>query len=392
MPVILFDNSERQKLYPLTLTRAVSDIQTGIYTAKERWMILSQEEVYVFTAAYLQPLYGELPAGIHLFIDASVIADESLAEHIMSLKEGAAIFDSKGFIAGRFELTNKEQFLKEPDTFVTKIYQVQQVRRLNYAHDIFRENNINIKNDFLLAVKNKTTANISSTNKIIKGKNIFIEEGAQVEYAVLNATSGPVYIGKNATVMEGCLIRGPFTLGKNAVLKMGAKIYGATSIGNNCTAGGEIKNAVMHAYSNKAHDGYLGDSVIGSWCNLGAGTSNSNVKNTATEVMLWNESEKAFINVGNKCGVIMGDYSRTAINTSINTGTVAGVCCNIFGEGLSPKIIESFSWGMHQPKKYQLEKALRDINNWKKLKHQVLSDEEREVLTYIFAQLSKQQS
>ncbi|MGN6618196.1 MAG: putative sugar nucleotidyl transferase [Ilyomonas sp.] len=390
MAIILFDNNERQKLYPLTLTRAVADIQTGVYTFKERWQLLSNQSVYICTQPYLQCLYEAVPLGTHTWIDASaIINDERTVQQILSLNEGAAVFDSKGFIAAKLTIENIAEFLHSPDAFVSKIYQVQDVKRLKYLHEIFQHNHAAIERDFLLATKDKTSAKLSSTNNVLAAEKIFIEEDVQAEFVTINATTGPVYIAKNAVLMEGSLIRGPFVLGENAVLKMGSKIYGATTISHDCTCGGEIKNVVMHAYSNKAHEGYLGDSVIGSWCNLGAGTSNSNVKNTASNVKLWNDYENDFIKAGLKCGLIMGDYSRTAINTSVNTGTVAGVCCNIFGEGLSPKVIESFSWGMHPSEKYELEKALNDIDNWKKMKHQLLSNEEREVLQYIFEQFSK---
>lgn len=346
--------------------------------------------MHICTTPYLQSLYESVPPGSHIWIDASVIIhDERTIQQIVLLTEGAAVFDRKGFIAAKLTIKNIADFLDSPDAFVSKIYQVQDVKRLKYAHEIFQHNDTAIKKDFLLATKDKTSAKLSSTNNIIAPENIFIEEEVYAEFVTINASTGPVYIAKNAVLMEGSMIRGPFVLGENAILKMGSKIYGATTISNDCTCGGEIKNVVMHAYSNKAHDGYLGDSVIGSWCNLGAGTSNSNVKNTAANVKLWNDFEKRFMEIGLKCGLIMGDYSRTAINTSINTGTVAGVCCNIFGEGLSPKVIESFSWGMHQSKKYDFEKALNDIDNWKKMKHQLLSNEEREVLQYIFEQFSK---
>jgi UDP-N-acetylglucosamine diphosphorylase/glucosamine-1-phosphate N-acetyltransferase len=189
---------------------------------------------------------------------------------------------------------------------------------------------------------------------------------------MLNASTGSIYIGKNAIIMEGCIVRGPFAMVNNAVLKMGAKIYGATTIGKNSVAGGEIKNAILGDFSNKAHDGYLGDSVIGEWCNLGAGTNNSNIKNTASEIKIWNDGSNDYQNAGQKCGVVMGDYTRVAINSSINTGSNFGVCCNVFGEGLLPTLIPHFSWGTHSASKYQLEKAIADIGNWKQLKEKFL--------------------
>jgi UDP-N-acetylglucosamine diphosphorylase/glucosamine-1-phosphate N-acetyltransferase len=214
---------------------------------------------------------------------------------------------------------------------------------------------------------------------------IFIEEGAVVEHCILNATGGPIYIGRNATVMEGSVIRGPFALGEGAVLKMGTTLYGATSIGPYCMAGGEIKNSIMMGYSNKAHFGYLGDAVIGEWCNLGAGTSNSNVKNSASDILM-EIPGNGMVNAGLKCGLMMGDYSRCAIHTSFNTATFVGIACNIFGEGLTPKHIPSFSWGYAG--RYAFDKAIEHIQNWKKLKNQTITERETRILEHLYKQLS----
>ena len=228
-----------------------------------------------------------------------------------------------------------------------------------------------------MITRKRKSKKISSTNTVI-GKNIFLEEGATVKHSILNASYGPIYIGKNAKVMEGCTIRGPFAMCEGSILKMGAKVYGATTLGPYCIAAGEIKNSILFGYSNKSHDGYLGDSVIGEWCNLGAGTSNSNIKNTAGNVKIWNDFKKEYISAGFKCGLLMGDYSRAAINTSFNTGTVVGVASNVFCNGFPPTFIESFSWGN---KKYELEKALEHIENWKKLKGHILTEEEKNILS-----------
>jgi len=212
--------------------------------------------------------------------------------------------------------------------------------------------------------------------------DVFLEEGATVKHCILNALNGPIYLGKNSEVMEGSMIRGPFALGEGSVVKMGAKIYGATTLGPWCMGGGEIKNSVMFGFSNKAHDGYLGDSVIGEWCNLGAGTSNSNLKNNAGKVRLWTPNGK--LEAGIKCGVLMGDYSRTAINTSINTGTVIGACCNVFGNGLTPEHVPNFSWGSDGIERYDLERAKNDVDAWKKLKGHEINEQEIKMLDYIF--------
>ena len=220
---------------------------------------------------------------------------------------------------------------------------------------------------------------IDSSNNVINTKDIFIEHGAIVKMSIINAETGPVYISKDAEIMEGCIIRGPFALGENAVVKMGARIYGATTVGPECIVGGEIKNSVFFNNSNKAHDGYLGDSVIGSWCNLGAGTSNSNVKNTGG-LIKYQTDKNNFETAGNKAGLIMGDYSRCAINTSFNTGTIVGVCCNIFGNAITEKYISNFSWGKEP---YDFDKAISHISNWKKMKNQSITQIEIDTLKKI---------
>jgi len=214
------------------------------------------------------------------------------------------------------------------------------------------------------------------------GENIFIEKGSKIEHCYLNSEEGPIYLAKNVKVMEGSMLRGPLAICEGTVVKMGSKIYGATTIGPNCVVGGEIKNSVFFGNSNKAHDGYLGDSVIGEWCNMGAGTSNSNLKNNASPIVIWTPGGPK--KVGLKCGVMMGDYSRTAINTSINTGTVIGVCSNIYGSGLTPKFIPSFSWGSDGIERYKLEKAYTDIQAWKSFKQQILTESEKNILKHIF--------
>ena len=260
------------------------------------------------------------------------------------------------------------------------IIDAEETKILTNVTDIIKFNDWALRQDYALLTKGRTSAAISATNNVMNSLNMFIEEGAIVEHCFLNATEGPIYIAKNSVVMEGSMLRGPLSIGENAVVKMGTKIYGATTIGPYCTAGGEIKNSVMMNHSNKAHDGYLGDSILGAWCNLGAGTSNSNIKNTAGNIKIKLNSVE--INAGTKFGLLMGDYSRAAINTSFNTGTVVGVCCNVFTNGLTPKFIPDFSWGV-AGEKYLLEKAFNDINNWKKFKGQFITDEEKAILTDI---------
>ena len=389
MIIILFDNEARQTLYPFTETKAVADIRCGIFTAKERWELISGLPVYIHAPVYLSGLYENFSSAVvlendFLFIDASVKDEAALRTQILSLETGAALYDDVGLIAGRTISIISDFSINSTESFFENISVTDTVKRLQFPWQIFQWNDEQLRRDFLLLFSRKQTQLVPGTNQIIQPESIIIDEGASVEHCIINASAGPVYIGKNVTVMEGSLLRGPIGICENAVIKMGTKIYGATTIGPFCTVGGEIKNSVLQSFSNKAHDGYLGDAVIGSWCNLGAGTSNSNVKNSAADVLVDNNNSSGKINTGKKCGVLMGDYSRTSINTSINTGSVIGVCCNIFDTGLTPGFIKNFSWGFSENNIYNIDKAIEHINNWQALKEHKLSGTEISVLRYIF--------
>jgi UDP-N-acetylglucosamine diphosphorylase / glucose-1-phosphate thymidylyltransferase / UDP-N-acetylgalactosamine diphosphorylase / glucosamine-1-phosphate N-acetyltransferase / galactosamine-1-phosphate N-acetyltransferase len=251
---------------------------------------------------------------------------------------------------------------------------------------LFQLNDWAIRQDFTLLTVGRKSKAIDKSNHVINRKDIFIEPGATISHSIINAETGPVYIGKNAIIQEGCMIRGPFVLGEGSLLKMGAKIYGATTLGPYCMGGGEIKNSILMGYSNKAHDGYLGDSVIGEWCNLGAGTCTSNIKNTGGSIVYDNGTGKKLPAAGNKGGLLMGDHSKAAINTAFNTGTVVGVCCNIFGAEAVPKHRGNFCWGAAGTTKYELAKAVSDIDNWKKLKGYTVTEADKKILKHIFEQ------
>lgn len=357
MNIVLNDTAVSADLYPFGLVNTLSNIRVGIVTVKERWQIITGANVFESEAAFYNEHNTE---AIDYAINANLIITQKWWDEMQP-------FLSKTFFEG----------ILADSTFN---------KTIQYPWQIFQYNDWAIRNDFELITANKISQPIPISNKVVLPNSIFIEEGAIVENAYLNATTGPIYIGKNAEVMDGCMIRGPFALCENAVLKMGSKVYGATTIGPNCIAAGEIKNSILMANSNKAHDGYLGDSVIGEWCNLGAGTTNSNVKNTAGIVKVWHQASMQQIPVGNKCGLIMGDYSRAAINTSFNTGTMVGVCCNIFGNNYPPKHVPSFSWGSQQ---YQLQKAFIDIDNWKKFKGKEITAVEKIALQNLYHQLTK---
>jgi len=382
MAIILFDNHYRRGLYPFTLTRAVADLRFGIFSMKERWERISGQPVFVVTEPYLQALYPVMAPGVHTWVDASVIGDAELYNRILSLEKGSCIADEYGLIAG-----STEQFLEiAADSLLHNFTQVHYhtlVQRVTHPWQLMQWNDAQIRFDFALITHNRTSQPIPASVQTVQPDQVFIEEGARLSICILNAATGPIYIGKNAEIMEGSVVRGPFVLGENAVLKMNSRVYGATTLGPFCMGGGEIKNTVMMGYSNKAHDGYLGDSVIGEWCNFGAGSTNSNIKNTAGEVKVWDMGAEKYVGVGQKCGVIMGDYSRVAINSSINTGSMIGVSCNVFGAGLLPTIIPNFAWGVNGTR-YELPKAFAAIDNWKRLKGANLSHSEIAVLQYIF--------
>ncbi len=389
MTIILFDNKARESLYPFTQTKAVADLRFGIFTAKERWKLISGLPVYINTDNYLTDLYEKpvkesIVENDFLFIDAALKDEDTWRTQILSLQIGDAIYDDIGLIAGRTVNAINDFSINATESFFENVSVTDTAKRLQYAWQISQWNDEQLRRDFLLLFSRMQTQPVSETNKIIQPENIIVESDAVIENCIINASTGPVYIGKNAFVMEGSMLRGPIAICEGVTVKMGAKIYGATTVGPYCTVGGEIKNSVLQSFSNKAHDGYLGDAVIGSWCNLGAGTSNSNVKNSATDIFMFNDATKENFNVGKKCGVVMGDYSRTAINTSINTGSMFGICCSIFGEGLTPAMIDNFSWGIKNASVYEIHKAIEHINNWKKLKGYELSAAEISVLKYIF--------
>lgn len=338
------DRLVSSQLYPFAQVSQSCDIRAGILTIKEKWDYLLKD---------LSPTTAEGATSSAFSIPGNLIPDKQLADAYWQGKLDAHFISDWKLSGGR---------------------------AFERSWHIFEWNDSLLRNDYALVTKNRFSAPIPSTVQAINPENIFVEEGAKLQHCLLNASTGPIYIGKNAEVMEGSFIRGPFALCEGAVVKMGAKIYGATTIGPYCVVGGEIKNVVMMGYSNKAHDGYLGDSIIGEWCNLGAGTSNSNVKNTADTVKVWSRSVHDFEGVGLKCGLLMGDYSRAAINTSFNTGTVVGICANVFGEGLTPRLIPDFSWGASGEAKYKWDKVLQDISNWKKLKNKTLTEKEIQIL------------
>lgn len=349
MNFILFDGESRNDLLPLTFTRSVADIRVGILTIREKWEKYLGINPQVETQEYLSAKYPlNYVEGNFMWINASLLPDEKLVTSIKALQPNQALM-KEGAVLALNSGADKDVSLKVDNRFGAFIGMQEytaDVLMINKPWEIFSKNGQAIKADFELLTKGRKSQVLSKTNQSIAPENIFVEEGAKIECAILNASEGPIYIAKDAEIMEGSVIRGPFALCESATLKLSTKIYGPTTIGPHCKVGGEVNNSVIFGFSNKAHDGFLGNAVIGEWCNLGADTNNSNLKNNYGEVKLWNYNKERFVGTGLQfCGLIMGDHSKCSINTMFNTGTVVGVNANIFGSGFPRNFIPSFSWG-----------------------------------------------
>lgn len=382
MQYILVDIADRDNFYPFSLTRSLAECRVGVYNFQERWEQFIREETGVMTVAYLQVLYPSTflsNNNLSFFINITAIPTKNLIDKINSLKEGEKLISNSGkWIATRTRQRSINQILLTE--FPPLVF--DDVEFIEHSVQLLQKQASLIQLDISIARKDRTSQPIDKSNRVIGEENIFIEEGASISCANLNASEGPIYIGREAIIMEGSSIRGPFVLGHKAVVKMNTSIYGSTTIGPFCLSGGEIKNAILMGFSNKGHDGYLGDSIIGFWCNLGAGTCNSNVKNSAGKVQLWNESKQIWDTIGQKMGMLVGDYSRFAILSRINTGSYIGVSANVFGDGLLPKNLPNFTWGTTPG--YLFEKVIEDIGNWKKMKGFEVSKEEEMVLKHIY--------
>ena len=342
MNYILFDGPVRNQLLPFTYTRPVADIRVGILTIREKWEQYLKTTTTTVTEDYLSDKYPMVEMEENIMLNASYLPNPELIELIIGLEKNQAIFKDEDVIA--FFTTEAEEDI-DFDKFEAIEFD-NDILKIEHTWDIFSKNGEAIQQDFDLLTNDRTSQPIPSSNNVIAPENIFIEEGAKLEFTTLNASSGPIYIGKNAEIMEGSIIRGPLALCDNATIKLGAKIYGPTTIGPFSKVGGEVNNSVLFGYSNKGHDGFLGNSVLGEWCNLGADTNNSNLKNNYAEVRLWDYDTERFARTGLQfCGLMMGDHSKCGINTMFNTGTVVGVNANIFGSGFPRNFVPSYSWG-----------------------------------------------
>lgn len=342
MNYILFDGPARNALLPFTFTRPVADILVGIMTIRQKWETRLSSTTTTLTEEYLSEKFPMVEMEENVMINASFLPNAILAEMVSNLKSNQAIFKGDEVIAF---YTSENQEGVDFDTYEIIEFEGDCIR-IEQTYDIFSKNADAIREDFDLLTEGRKSQPIPKSVNVIAKENIFIEEGAKLEFVTLNARNGPIYIGKDTEIMEGSVIRGPFALCEGAIVKMAAKIYGATTIGPYSKIGGEVNNAVLFAYSNKGHDGFLGNSVLGEWCNIGADTNTSNLKNNYEEVKLWNYETESFEKTGLQfCGLIMGDHSKCGINTMFNTGTVIGVSSNIFGAGFPRNFVPSFSWG-----------------------------------------------
>ena len=342
MNYILFDGPARNALLPFTFTRPVADILIGIMTIRQKWELRLGSTTTTLTEEYLSEKYPMVELEENVMINASFLPNAILTEMVSNLEPNQAIFKGDEVIAF---YTNDEQEEVDFDTYEILEFEEDCITVKN-TWDIFSKNNLAIQEDFDYLTEDRKSQPIPKSVNVIAAENIFIEEGATLEFVTLNASAGPIYIGRDSEIMEGSVIRGPFALCENAQVKMGSKVYGATTVGPYSRIGGEVKNAVLFAHANKGHEGYLGDSVIGEWCNLGADTNNSNLKNNYEEVKLWSYETEGFAKTGLQfCGLMMGDHSKCGINTMFNTGTVVGVSANIFGSGFPRNFVPSFSWG-----------------------------------------------
>lgn len=374
--LVFFDDEQVKNLYPLTLTKPASQLLCGIFTIEEKWLNYFNLPFSYSVQDYLKIKYQYQETDNELFINSRVIPNASLVEEIKSLKNNQLLYKNDIIICRKGKNSNNlEQIQSEANALI-----------LERTHQIFTYNAQEIENDLDLICKNKTSQTLSNTNTIIGNGRVFIEEGAVVESSILNTKEGSIYIGKDAEIMEMSAIRGPFALLEHGVIKMGAKIYSGTTIGKYSKVGGEVNNSVVFNYSNKGHDGFLGNSVLGEWCNLGADTNNSNLKNNYEAVKLWNYATQNFEKTGLQfCGLIMGDHSKCGINTMFNTGTVVGVSSNIFGSGFPRNFVPSFSWGgAHGFEVYALKKAFQTVEIVMKRRNLSLTEADKSILEYVF--------
>jgi UDP-N-acetylglucosamine diphosphorylase/glucosamine-1-phosphate N-acetyltransferase len=387
MNYILFDGTVRNALLPFTFTRPVADIRIGIVTIREKWEKYLGYTTTTLTEEYLMDKFPMVEMEENVMINASFLPNPILVEMIQNLKPNQAVVFAEDIIAF---FTNNTQDEFDFEQFELLPFEGE-LFRIEHTWDIFAKNDRAIREDFELLTADRTSQSIPKSVNVIAPENIFIEEGAQLEFVTLNASTGPIYIGKNSEIMEGSVIRGPFALCESGRVKLATKVYGATTVGPHAVIGGEVNNSVLFGYSNKGHDGFLGNSVLGEWCNIGADSNNSNLKNNYEEVRLWSYETEGFAKTGLQfCGLMMGDHSKCGINTMFNTGTVVGVSANIFGAGFPRNFVPSFSWGGAAGfSTYLTEKAFQTAKIVMARRNVEFTDQEAAILSHVFEETKK---
>ena len=387
MNYILFDGTVRNALLPFTFTRPVADIRIGILTIREKWEKYLGYTTTTLTEEYLMEKYPMVEMEENIMINASFLPNPILIDMVQNLTPKEAILFGEEIIAFHTHDTQEDIDFDEYEL----IEYEGDVLRIENTWDIFAKNDAAIREDFELLTEDRFSQPIPKSVNVIAPENIFIEEGAKLEFVTLNASTGPIYIGKNAEIMEGSVIRGPFALCEEAQVKLATKVYGATTVGPHCRIGGEVNNSVLFGYSNKGHDGFLGNSVLGEWCNIGADSNNSNLKNNYEEVRLWSYETEGFARTDLQfCGLMMGDHSKCGINTMFNTGTVVGVSTNIFGSGFPRNFVPSFSWGGASGfTTYITKKAFETAKIVMSRRHVEFTEEDAKILEHVFEETKK---
>jgi UDP-N-acetylglucosamine diphosphorylase/glucosamine-1-phosphate N-acetyltransferase len=388
--IILFDGIVRRHLLPLSFTRPVGDFRFGILTLREKWERMLPGSYSYLTEPYLQTKFPIHEVDDNIFVAANVCPSLLLAAEVANLASGEALLADDRLVAFR---GSREAF--DARAFNRTIQTESDLLCFDRLYDLFLGNGRAIEEDFRLLTEGRASQPVSDSVRVV-GKpydadgspRIFIEEGAEMECAIVNVKEGPVYIGRCAEVEEGSVIRGPFAACEHSVVKVGAKIYGGTTLGPYCKAGGELNNVLLFGYSNKAHDGFLGNAVVGEWCNLGAGTNASNLKNDYSEIKLWSYPDGRFLRTGLQfCGLIMGDHTKTGINSMLNTATVLGVGVNIHGSGFPRAFVPSFSDGGNAGfTDVNLNRFFESASRMMARRGHILSETDRAIFEYIYSE------
>lgn len=385
MQLILFDDHSWDNLLPLSFTRPVAGLRVGILSIAEKWETSLKKKPSYLTQKHLSGKFVLNPGEDNLMINGSLLPDTELKDAIKALKVGDSLKKGETLLALRTGRSELEEFA--PSLWIDRATEYPGTLSLiEYPWSIFSLNGQEIEADMELLTAGRKSDKLSDTVRVTAPENVFVEAGFKGEHFTLNAASGPIYLGRDSEIMEGSVIRGPFALCEGSTVKLAAKIYGPTTIGPHSKVGGEVNNCVLHSNSNKGHDGFLGNSVLGEWCNLGADTNNSNLKNNYAEIKVWNYPKERFIKTGKQfCGLIMGDHSKCGINTMFNTGTVVGVSANIFGSGFPRNFIPSFSWGgASGMSTYKMDKVLETAALVMERRGQELSEADLNILNWIF--------